>query len=246
LQDPERFIYYRPVSYLFAAEEHVVVKTSKPAPPRSPRWHRRPTQRPEEILEAALELFGELGFARTKLEDVARRAGVSKGTVYLYFDSKETLFREMVRTRIVSTVAESEAQIREHQGDNRELLERLARRLWRVVRDPDTARIIRVVHSELGHFPELARFYFDEVILRARRVMETVIQRGMEAGEFRRVDVQWAARALPLLMVHSAQFQCFLGAYEASVLSDDRVFAGILDLFLNGTLARPEAPPAGA
>jgi AcrR family transcriptional regulator len=207
---------------------------------RRPRWRRRPADRPEEILDAAVELFGEQGFARTKLDDVARRAGVSKGTLYLYFDSKESLFREMVRTRIVSTVVQTEAIIRTHVGSYHDLLVTLASRTWQLVRDPAAARIIRVVHSELSNFPELARFYFEEVILRSRRALESVISRGVDAGEFRKVDATWAARALPILMVHSAQFQCFMGRYDATPLGDERVFAGILDLFLNGVLTRPQ------
>ena len=72
----------------------------------APRWHRRPEARPDEILDAALAVFGESGFARAKIDDVARLAGVSKGTVYLYYDSKEALFREMVRAKIVASLAE--------------------------------------------------------------------------------------------------------------------------------------------
>ena len=79
----------------------------------SPRWQRRPEARPEEILDAALTVFGESGFARAKIEDVARLAGVSKGTVYLYFDSKEALFREMVRAKVVASLAEGE-KLRAH------------------------------------------------------------------------------------------------------------------------------------
>ena len=74
----------------------------------TPKWRRRPEARPEEILSAALEVFGDVGFAEAKLEDVAHKAGISKGTLYLYFDSKEALFREMVRNRIGSRVAETE------------------------------------------------------------------------------------------------------------------------------------------
>ena len=77
-----------------------------------PRWQRRPSARPEEILDAAFQVFGEEGFARTKLDDVARSAGVSKGTLYLYFDSKETLFREMVRAKILPAVQQARRSTR--------------------------------------------------------------------------------------------------------------------------------------
>ncbi|MGH7704139.1 MAG: TetR-like C-terminal domain-containing protein, partial [Gemmatimonadales bacterium] len=166
------------------------------------------------------------------------------GTLYLYFDSKDALFREMVRARVVSCVIAVEDLVRNHQGSVRELVAKLAHQMWATVRDPARARIIRLVHSELGNFPELARFYFDEVILRSRRVFEAVIQRGIEAGEFRRVDPRAAARALPLLLVHSAQSQCFFRDYDPTIPPDEQLFAGLLDLFLNGVLAQPRATKA--
>ncbi len=212
---------------------------SDTAPPKDhpPRWQRRPEARPEEILAAALEVFGEQGFARAKLDDIAKRAGISKGTLYLYFDSKESIFREMVRARMVTSVAAGEEMLRTHQGSYRDLLVRLANKTWAVVNDPQRAKIIRLVHSELASFPELAQFYFDEVIVRNRRVLEAAITRGIEAGEFRPVDPQCVARAFPILLVHSAQFQCFFHSYDSAPLPDERMFAGVLDLILNGVLA---------
>src|SRR5690242_1165593 len=106
-------------------------RVSDPATnPASPRWQRRPEARPEEILDAALAVFSESGFARAKLDDVARLAGVSKGTVYLYFDSKEALFREMVRAKVVAYLAEAESFVRAHEGSARALLVELIRRMY--------------------------------------------------------------------------------------------------------------------
>jgi len=96
-----------------------------------PRWQRRPDARPEEILEAAKHVFGESGYAGTKLEDVARRAGVSKGTLYLYFDSKEALFREMVRAKVVAALAHAEEAVRTFDGSSRELLVILISSMYR-------------------------------------------------------------------------------------------------------------------
>ena len=103
-----------------------------------PRWHRRPVERPEEIVRAALTVFGEQGFARARLEDIARRAGIRKGTLYLYFDSKEALFREMVRTKIVAAVAAGEAEVHAFSGSSRERLRFVATRIWKTVNNgPD-------------------------------------------------------------------------------------------------------------
>ena len=210
---------------------------------RQPRWQRRPDARPEEILAAAQVVFGEQGFAGSKLEDVARRAGVSKGTLYLYFDSKETLFRERVRARIIPAVAAGEEFVRAYEGPARELLIELVRRMWDTIRNPAMANISRLVQSELHNFPELARFYFDEVILRGRRLLQSVLDRGVASGEFRPDLLRFASRGLPHLMVFSAQTQCFFHAMDPEHLSDNQVLDGILDLFLHGVEARPAAGP---
>lgn len=209
-----------------------------------PRWQRRPEARHEEIIAAATDVFATAGFARTKLDDVARRAGVSKGTLYRYFDSKDALFRAMVRANVVTVVTAGEELIRAHRGTSRDLLALLIRRLWDHLRDPTRARIARLVHSELHEFPELARFYFDEVILRGRRMIQSVLDRGVASGEFRADLHGFAARGLPHLMVFSAQSQCFFSAMDPDRIGDAQVLDGILDLFLHGVEARPSAGPA--
>ena len=123
--------------------------------PAPPRWHRRPEARPDEILDAAQKVFGEFGFARAKLDDVARFAGVSKGTLYLYFDSKDTLFREMVRAKVVTGLAESEALLASHTGPYRELLIQLMEGMFYRLRDHDLVQITRVVQAEFASFPSL-------------------------------------------------------------------------------------------
>jgi len=214
--------------------------------PNSPRWQRRPDTRPEELICAARDTFGELGFAQARLEDVARRAGVSKGTVYLYFDSKETLFREMVKACVVSTFAEGEECLRHHQGTAKEALEIFVRRLWQVVRRPEMTGIARLVQSELHQFPELARFYVDTVIHGARQLVGRILEDGIRRGEFRPVQHDFAVRAIPSLLVNSAMFQQFFGPYDTKALTDDQVVEGILDLVYHGVLAQPEPSRQGA
>ena len=207
-----------------------------------PRWQRRPDARPEEILEAAKHVFGESGYAGTKLEDVARRAGVSKGTLYLYFDSKEALFREMVRAKVVAALAHAEETVRTFDGSSRELLVILVSSMYRRLRDDGMARVGRVVQAELPSFPELAQFYFEEVILRSRRLVSRVLERGVESGEFREVSHGFAARGLASLLVHTAQLQCFFHDFDPDQLSDEAALGGLVDLYLHGVLARPGEP----
>jgi AcrR family transcriptional regulator len=212
------------------------------ASPTSPRWQRRPEARAEEILDAALTVFGESGFARAKIENVARLAGVSKGTVYCYFDSKESLFREMVRAKVVASLAEAEDFVRTFDGPARALLSELIRRMYGRVRREQMMQLARMVQGELPHFPELARFYFDEVILRARRLIEQVLQRGVATGEFRPSATGFAARGLSSMLVHTAHLQCFFHRFDPQALSEEQAVEGLIDLYLHGVLAHPADP----
>lgn len=151
-----------------------------------PKWRRLPEERPHQILLAAIEVFGEHGIAGAKLEDIATRAGVSKGTIYLYFDSKEELFREVVRKLIVPRIAEVERALDE--GAPTAQLERYLRVQWAHFDRPGTAGWIRVVLTELHKYPDLAEFYYTEVIAASNHRLGDVLRRGMETGEFRRMD----------------------------------------------------------
>jgi AcrR family transcriptional regulator len=212
-----------------------VPKTHSPNPPK---WKRRPEARADEILSAAIEVFGDVGFARAKLEDVAKKAGVSKGTLYLYFDSKEELFRRLVVERIIPCFQEAEQYLRESQGSARDMLEWYIRRKWETIRKPEMVRIARLVHAELVNFPELARFYFEEVILRSRSLLNQILERGISTGEFRKVPHDFVLRAVPSLLVNGAMYQRGFGAYDPHALTDEELLEGILDLVLQGVLAR--------
>src|SRR2546429_1049528 len=172
-----------------------------------PRWKRRKDARPGEIVAAALEVFGERGFAATKLADVARRAGVTKGTVYLYFDSKEALFKAVVRETIVPVIAQGEALAQSFTGSARELVEQLVREYWRLVGETPVSDIPKLMLAEAATFPELTRFYYEEVVTRGHRLMAGVIRRGLEKGQFPPLDVKGAAKLamVPLVDPRVAQ-----------------------------------------
>ncbi|HET8648645.1 MAG TPA: TetR/AcrR family transcriptional regulator [Gemmatimonadales bacterium] len=209
---------------------------SSPDDPCAPRWHRRPESRPDEILEAAEAVFGEFGYNGTRLEEVARRAGVSKGTLYLYFESKEALFREMVRARVLPIVDLAEQTLQEHHGSPADLLVKVVRQMWAALRNARLARMSRLMTAELAGFPELGRFYYEEVVLRSRRVIEAVLERGIAAGEFRAMPHRFVARAVPALLVHQSQTQYFSAGLDPNPLSDEQVIDGVIDLVLHAVL----------
>lgn len=171
--------------------------------PRPPRWERRKDSRPAELIQAALELFVERGFATTRLEDVAARAGVSKGTLYLYFDSKEELFKAVVRSSIIPAIAQVEEIIERDSGPSAALLRRIVMGWWEAVGNSPASGIPKLIMSEARNFPELARWHYEEAIARSDRAIERLIQRGIDRGEFRRVDVEYTRRVMiaPILML---------------------------------------------
>jgi AcrR family transcriptional regulator len=210
---------------------HAVTQPKRNA---KPRWHRRKEARPAELIAAALDVFVEKGFAATKLETVAQRAGVTKGTVYLYFDSKDALFKAVVRETIVPTIARGEQRAAEHRGSAADLLRELIWKWWELMGETRLSGIPKLLMAEAANFPELARFYYDEVISRGHRLIGGVIQRGIKHGEFRPVDVRSAARLAIAPLVHAANWRhsfalCTREGFDVAKYLDSHV-----DIFLNG------------
>ena len=154
-------------------------------PVKELRWRRRKDARPSELTAAALDLFVEKGFAATRLDEVASRAGVSKGTLYLYFESKEELFKAVVREGMLPLLAEGEELVASMPGPASELFKAIVMRWWEMVGEGPIGGIPKLIFAEARNFPEIARFYAEEVIDRGKRLLAAVLQRGIDLGEFR-------------------------------------------------------------
>ncbi len=174
-----------------------------PAPVKERRWSRRKEARPEEITAAALELFSERGYAATRLDDVAARAGVSKGTLYLYFENKEELFKAVLREGFISPLAEMRDIVQRYEGETFDLVEMLVRGWWEHVGATRLSAIPKLMVAEARNFPDVARFYVDEVVRPGREAIAAIVRRGVERGEFRPVDPRVAGQLLiaPLFML---------------------------------------------
>jgi TetR/AcrR family transcriptional regulator len=164
---------------------------------------RRKQDRPGELLEAALDLFVEKGYAATRVEEVALRAGVSKGTLFLYFPSKEDLFKAVVRDNIVETVAQGAAEVAQFQGSSAALIEWMMLQWWLRYGATKASGISKLVMSEASNFPELAQFYRTEVIEPGHDLVRNALQRGIDQGEFRPVALELAVHSImaPLLFL---------------------------------------------
>jgi AcrR family transcriptional regulator len=201
--------------------------------PSPPRWRRRKEARPDEILAAALASFAERGFAATRLEDVAARAGVSKGTLYLYFPGKEELFEAVVRARLLPNLERLEALLASFEGPSAALLERLLLTMAEVV-GSQLGAIPKLVIAEAGNFPELARFYLNEVVRRGLRLIGAILRRGIARGEFRAVDVDHTVFCVIAPMLIAALWKNSLEPHDAAPLDAQALARAHLDLLLRG------------
>jgi AcrR family transcriptional regulator len=203
-------------------------------PMTTPRWARRKEARPQELMSAALELFVERGYASTRLDDVARRAGVSKGTVYLYFPSKEELFKAVIREGMVPVLERGEQMAQTHAGAYADLLRDLVRGWWELIGNTPYGGIPKLMFAECRNFPEIGQFYFSEVMQRGHALLEKVINRGVAAGEFRRLDPDLVTRLLIGPVVLLAVWRYSFDFCDSKRLDPDRYLDQHIDLLLHG------------
>lgn len=140
------------------------------------------------IIDAALEEFIAQGFTATKLDDVAERAGIGKGTIYLYFDSKESLFGEVVRKNLLpqgDMAHEYQACLEKHEGTAAEILADHFRHIYSAMKNEKVKPLLMMILGETSRFPKLTRFYFDEMINPSQQLIRGIIRKGIDNGEFR-------------------------------------------------------------
>jgi len=205
------------------------------------RRARRKDARPGEILDAALKVFAVKGFAATKLDAVAAAAGIGKGTIYLYFKTKEELFRAVVRQRLLPNLDEIERAVAADTGSAADQLRMIVGRIAHMVAETELAVLPKLVLAESGNFPGLARFYAEEVVNRGVGIITGVIRRGVASGEFRPVEPLAVLPVLggPLMML--VLWKHALAPYTNFAFDPRLVIETHLDILLRG-LAADRAP----
>ena len=173
---------------------HKALTPKARTPPETARWRRRKDARPQEILEAALSVFAEKGFAAARMEQIAARAGVSKGTIYLYFDSKEAVFRALVHEMLGSQITRFADSARESSGPVAPILADILRGIGEFIATSNRVVLPKIVIGEAGNFPDLARIYREEVAERGLALFAGLLKRAMASGEFRTLPISHAAR----------------------------------------------------
>ena len=218
----------------------------KPANARSTRpkgrgRRRRPDERPAQILEAALEVFGEKGLSAARLDDIAKRAGLAKGTIYLYFPNKDELFRAVIRSTVVAELDRAESARAAGRADER--LDAFMRGYWAFICGPTFERMHRLVMSEMPKFPDLARFYGTEVIARGHRLIAGIVSEGIADGIFRAADPRGTARMImSSFVMHGIWRTKRVVLPHLGDLSDETMFQQLTD-FIHAAL-RPDDRPS--
>jgi len=148
-----------------------------------PRWRRRKTARPSEIVAAALEVFAEKGYAGAKLDDIAARAGISKGALYLYFETKEELFRAVVRDAVAPNIEAARAMAEAFPGSFAQLVPLLLGRVALVAGTTRAPAVAKMVIGESRNFPDLAQIWHDTVVSQAIGLVSGLVARAQAKGE---------------------------------------------------------------
>lgn len=206
------------------------------------RWTRRKQARPAEILDAALKVFAQKGFAAARMDDIAKEAGVTKGTIYLYFENKEAVFKSLVRASVGSTLDTVSLDLKNFQGSTEFLLRMVFARIVQMLVESDKVVLPKIVISESSNFPWLAEFYRFEIIERGLQIFISLLEHGMAQGEFRRLPAQHVARLCVAPVLLGAIWRVTFAHLDAEPYDYKGLVETHLDILFRGLAADGEAP----
>jgi TetR/AcrR family transcriptional regulator len=203
---------------------------------QAPKRERRKQARPGELLDAALDLFVEKGFSATRADEVAARAGVSKGTLFLYFQSKEDLFKAVVRENIANKFPTWQEEFLTFEGSSADMLRYALTSWWERIGKTRASGITKLVMSEAQNFPEIAAFYQEEVIQPGNAMIRRILERGVQAGEFREMDLEQAVHIIVAPMIFLMMWKHSMGACAASakIVDPEQFIHMQVDVLLHG------------
>lgn len=204
-----------------------------------PKWQRRKDERPAEIISAAIDVFAEKGFAAAKLDDVAKRAGIAKGTLYRYFDTKDEMFRAVVQQAIAGSLGETETAAAALQGSISDLVPMLLTRAANRMGDRRFPAIARMVLAESRTFPDLAIFWHDQLVSRMLTLVGDLIAKAQARGEVKAGDPKLYAFSILGPMVSAVLFHEVLGGTSADLPDIDRLATQHAETVLKGMLISP-------
>lgn len=212
---------------------------SDPSSSASPKWRRRSEARPAEIVRAAYEVFAEKGFAAARLEEIAKRAGVSKAALYLYFDDKNDIFEAVVKDAVAPNIGAIETFALAFPGSFEDLMRMMIPRVADIANQSGLGKVVKMVIGESGNFPEIARVWHDDVIAKGIGILSKVIARGQERGEVRAGDPRQYALTLASPLLVSVIFRETFVPVGAKPFDIPALMQQHLETVLPGLLTRP-------
>src|SRR6185312_5326207 len=205
------------------------------------RWQRRKEDRLGEILEAALACFSKKGFAATRMDDIAADAKIAKGTIYLYFDNKEAVFKALARDAMGARLEAIQAFIAQYQGSAADLLRLVVTNLGEFARTSDRIILPRLLLAEAGNFPELLKFWRQELIERGLGIFQSIVRRGVDSGEFRDLPAEHVARLCIAPMITIVIWRTTFAQFDKEPYDYQGLVAAHLQILLHGLCAGSNA-----
>ena len=194
-----------------------------------PRYQRRKEDRPQEITEAALKAFAKNGYAATRVDDVAKRAGVSKGLLYLYFRTKEEIFKSVVRSFVIPKIDTLIETIETSGMSSEDFLRGPFLDFVRQLPGSPISVIVRLMVAEGPKHPDLVKFYWDNVVSRGLGAISELLQRGVRSGEFRDSEVARQPALFVMPVIFSVIFNLLFGKQS---INTDRLIETQIDLLI--------------
>ncbi len=205
------------------------------------RWTRRKEARPAEIVDAALDLFIEKGYASTRMDEIAKRAGVTAGTIYRYFAGKEDILKAAIQASLVDGINQGAQEFSRRKDEPApKLLADLLLVWWGFAGQARAAGIAKVILSEAGNFPELARYHKEAVVIPGEQLIAQVIEYGIARGEFRPQPVEIAVKSIIAPFVMGMLWKCTPGICTTENMDFDQYIAGVVETLLIGLTAHPQ------
>ncbi|TFG41827.1 MAG: TetR/AcrR family transcriptional regulator [Chromatiales bacterium] len=205
------------------------LRVIKSKPLAKPRYRRRKENRPQEITAAAFDAFAEQGFAATRVDDVARRAGVSKGLMYLYFKTKEELFKAVVRSVVVRRVDQLILEVETTKLSSEDFIRGPLLSFLKQIPGSPVAIVIRLLISEGPRHPDLVDYYYDNVVAKGLAAISGFINRGIDNKEFRRSAIS----DLPHLVLAPVMLSIIWGIlFKNRALDTDKLIETQIDMLL--------------
>lgn len=201
-----------------------------------PRWQRKKEQRPDEIIDAARQLFIAQGYAATKVSQIAKLSGVQPGTLYVYFENKQELFKAVIRSSLEPLLSYANKEITAYSGSTSDLIRRLVREYWELVEGGKSHGIVRLVVAEAKNFPEFAEFYAKHLIAPARAMICKVLEFALKQNELKLLNMDMSARIIFMILHETIMYADSFSEYDPQPVSQQAILNAVSDFIIRAVL----------